>query len=425
MAAHPTDEIVRVMERIYHRGMTTTSGGNLSILDGDGGMWITPSRVDKGGLKPEDIIRVRPDGACEGRHPPSSEYPFHLQIYRARTDLRAIVHAHVPAVSAFAVTNRVPDTRVLPQARFVCGAVGNSPYVLPGSDRLGEVIAAVFRGGHTCVEMANHGFVVGGETLQRAFEQTETLEYCARLILKASILGRVRILDEEQYLESQRAGYLLPEFTPGLAGHREMELRRQLCQFADRGYDQGLIISTEGSMSVRLDGDAALFTPFGKDRKGLRPEDIVLVRDGRRETGKLPSRACLNHLALYRRHAGIGAVFNALPVNASAFGVAGVALPTRIIPESYLLLRDVPILPYAEQYRDGRRLAELVGAETPVLLYENNGAIATGANLLEAYDRMEVLEATAKIVLAAKPLGEPAAIADEEIAKLRRTFLGG
>src|SRR5438270_3393597 len=98
---HPRDEIMRTMERIYRYRMTTTSGGNLSIRDSDGSVWITPARVDKGGLQRDDIICVKPDGSTEGPHRPSSEYPFHKAIYAARPDLSAIVHAHPVALVAF------------------------------------------------------------------------------------------------------------------------------------------------------------------------------------------------------------------------------------------------------------------------------------------------------------------------------------
>ncbi len=77
LLVHPRDEIVRTMERIYRYRMTTTSGGNLSVRDEDGDVWITPARVDKGSLRREDVVRVRADGGVEGLHRPSSEHPFH------------------------------------------------------------------------------------------------------------------------------------------------------------------------------------------------------------------------------------------------------------------------------------------------------------------------------------------------------------
>ena len=63
---HPADQIVMIMNRIYSYGMTTTSGGNLSIMDEEGVMWISPSSIDKGSLRREDIMRVLPDGTIEG-----------------------------------------------------------------------------------------------------------------------------------------------------------------------------------------------------------------------------------------------------------------------------------------------------------------------------------------------------------------------
>lgn len=423
---HPSELIVRTMQRIYARGMTTTSGGNLSVLDAEGDLWITPSRVDKGNLTVGDIVCVRRDGSVDGRHKPSSEYPFHLAILRARPDLRAVVHAHVPTLSAFAVTRRVPDTAVLPQARFVCGTVASSAYVLPGSDELGRVIAARFAAGADCVSMENHGFVFGGETLQQAFERMETLEFAARVITAAESLGGYAPLSPAELAESQRSLNMLPEFRPPTPSAREQELRRQLCDFARRGYEQGMVISTEGSLSARLDGDAVLFTPFGRDRAVLAPEDIVLVRGGRREAGKLPSRALLNHLAVYRAHPWAGAVFNALPPHTTAFAIARDArLEPRIIPESYLLLRDLPVLPYAGQYGDGSAVAAAVSQETPVVLFRSNGAIAVGGGVLEAFDRMEVLENTAKVLIAARALGPAHSIDDDGIRAIRTAFLGG
>ena len=89
---HPADQLVMLMERIYQYGMTTTSGGNLSILDENGDIWITPGSVDKGSLSRKDIIQVKPDGTVIGIHKPSSEFPVHERIYRARPDIRAILH---------------------------------------------------------------------------------------------------------------------------------------------------------------------------------------------------------------------------------------------------------------------------------------------------------------------------------------------
>src|SRR5579862_9464886 len=86
---HPRDDIVQTMDRIYRYRMTTMSGGNLSVRDEADDCWITPARVDKGNLRPEDVVCLRATGQVEGLHAPSSEHPFHQCIYQARPTLRA------------------------------------------------------------------------------------------------------------------------------------------------------------------------------------------------------------------------------------------------------------------------------------------------------------------------------------------------
>ena len=78
---HPADQLVMFMQRIYDKGLTTTSGGNLSIMDDAGDMWITPAGVDKGTLTRNDIVCVKADGSIVGTHKPSSEYPFHAAVH--------------------------------------------------------------------------------------------------------------------------------------------------------------------------------------------------------------------------------------------------------------------------------------------------------------------------------------------------------
>jgi len=418
---HPRDEIMRTMERIYRYRMTTTSGGNLSIREPDGTVWVTPARVDKGGLRREDIIRVRPDGTTEGPHPPSSELPFHQMIYAARDGIRGVVHAHAVALVAFSITRRAPDTRLFHQSRHVCGPVGFAPYALPGSDDLGRSIADTFAQKFDCVVLENHGAAIGGESLQAAFQKFETLEFTAKTLLKARLLGEVRYLSDEE-LELRNRVPPLEEFDADAPSSEEKELRRQLVEFTRRGYRQRLFISTGGSLSARLDGDSFIITPSRFDRPALSPEDLVLVRSGRRERGKTPSRAARNHQAIYERHPRAGSVVNASPVNATAFSVTPAALDSRTIPEAYLLLRDVARVPYGVQFEDPEELARRVTPSAPVALLENDGVVVLGAGVLEAFDRLEVLESTAEALVNSRLLGEVAPMSDEVIDDLKRAF---
>ena len=212
---HPRDELMQMMDRIYRYRMTTTSGGNLSIRETNGDIWVTPSRVDKGSLRRDDIVCVREDGSVEGLHPPSSELPFHQAIYAVRPDLRAIVHAHPVALVAFSIVGQVPDTRLFHQASRICATGGFAPYALPGSSDLGREIAAIFKQDFNCVILENHGVAVGGADLQQAFHRFEMFEFTAKTIIKASMLGNVHYLGDEQLKLSLEERPPLPEFDRG------------------------------------------------------------------------------------------------------------------------------------------------------------------------------------------------------------------
>jgi len=420
---HPRDAIMRTMERIYRYRMTTTSGGNISIRDDDDSIWITPARLDKGNLRREDIVRVRSDGTTEGPHRPSSEFPFHKAVYDAGPDLRGIVHAHPAALVAFSICRKVPDTRLLYQARHICGAVGFAPYALPGSAALGRNIAATFAAGHDCVVLENHGVVTAGPSLQSAFERFETLEFTAKTVIKASLLGAVRYLDDEAAVHPRP-----PALTPAEADANrtvtstEKELRRQLAEFVRRSYQQRLMISTQGAFSVRLDPDAFLVTPHRVDRSTLDVADLVLVRHGRSEAGKAPSSSARGHQAIYERHPTIQSIVNAYPVNATAFSVTAAPLDTRTIPESYIFLRDVRRVPFGVRYRDPAELAELTSPRDPILILDNDGVQVCGTSILDAFDRLEVLESTAEAMINSRPIGTMVPMSDQAIKELCAAF---
>lgn len=194
---HPADQLVMLMERIYQYGMTTTSGGNLSILDENGDIWITPGSVDKGSLSRKDIIQVKPDGTIIGIHKPSSEFPVHERIYRARPDIKAILHAHPPALVAFSIVRKIPETRLIPNFVEICGNVSIAPYDVPGSQGLSVKVTNEFQKGNNVVMLENHGVFVGASDLFKAFMSFETLDYCARLQIEASKIGNIRPLSDK------------------------------------------------------------------------------------------------------------------------------------------------------------------------------------------------------------------------------------
>jgi L-fuculose-phosphate aldolase len=418
---HPRDEIMHTMDRIYRYRMTTTSGGNLSIRDEAGDIWISPARVDKGNLTRGDIVCVRSNGVIEGLHPPSSEFPFHKAIYEARPDIRAVVHAHPVALVAFSICRQIPNTRLFHQAHSVCGKVGFAPYACPGSEQLGLNIAATFREGCDSVILENHGVVVGGDSLPKAFQRFEAFEFAGKTTIKARQLGNVLYLDDAKLERAAERSVDFESYDPPAATGKERELRRQLRDFVRRGCRQRLLISTEGSFSARVDANSFLITPTQHDRELLDVEDLVLVNGFRREAGKLASRAAKAHQAIYEKHAGVQAIVFAHPVNATAFSVTDSVFDVRTIPESYVFLRDVKRVPYGTQYRDGQ-IASFVSESSPAAVLENDGVIVTGRSVLDAFDRLEVLESTAEAVINARAIGDISTMSDAVIDELRAAF---
>ncbi len=420
---HPKDQLVMIMQRVYEYDMTTISGGNISVLDEEGVIWITPGGVDKGNLTREDIVWVTPDGTVHGKHKPSSEYPFHKAIYEARPDLKAVLHAHPPALVAFSAAGMCPRTDILPNTRRICGPVEFVPYGVPGSEDLGSKIASAFAGGSDIVILENHGTVTGADDLFTAFMQFETLDYTARIQIKARTLGTPRqISDEELQSGEKKRSNELPEFVPSVPGSRERALRQEMCDLIHRSYDQNLFTSTEGTFAVRLDGDSFLITPYGYDRKYLVPQDIVLISRGMREIGKTPSRSVLLHQEIFRKQPGINAILIAHPPNLMAFNITETLLNSRIIPEAYILMRDLDTVPYPTSIEDPEQIAEKLTPSHPLLMIQNNGFIVTSDSLLSAYDRLEVSEYTAKAVLGAMQLGNVRIMEEEHIEDLKKAF---
>lgn len=420
---HPRDQIVEIMGRIYGYGMTTTSGGNLSILDPNGDMWISPAGVDKGTLRREDIICVKADGTIEGPHRPSSEYPFHRAIYKMRPDVKAILHAHPPALVSFSVAGQIPNTYVHPTAKQICGTVGYAPYEVPGSEALGKNVSAAFAQGHSTILLENHGACTAGATLLQAFQRFETLDFCARLITHAMTLGKPCSLNEtdlEFHQVDRNFGF--GEFLPGARGSKELELRYQMSLLIRRAYRQMLFTSTEGTFAVRLDKESFLITPRGQDRGLLNPEDLVLIRGNAYEAGRTPSRAAWFFKAIFAAQPELNSLIIAHPPHLMGYVVSHEKFDPRVIPESYILLREMPTFPFGAHFRDVSKVASVLSPRYPVIMIENDCVVSAGKTLLEAFDRMEVAEYSAKATIGSRNFGGMKPIDDKQVADLVKAF---
>jgi L-fuculose-phosphate aldolase len=420
---HPADQIVMIMQRIYEGQMTTTSGGNLSIKDENGDIWITPGGIDKGSLTRADICRVTPDGKIYGPHKPSVELPFHKKIYEIRSDAGAVLHAHPPALVAFSIVGKIPDTRVIPNAHLICGKVGLAEYDVPGSTELGEKIARKFIEGNDVVMMENHGLVTLGRDLFQAFMRFETLEFCARLEIGAKRLGSVTSLSDQQLAIARTKQHVdMPEFTPKSYSSEEKDARRTMCEIIHRAYKQKLFTSTQGTFSYKLSNDSFLITPYGVDRMYMEPADIVRIDGSSRERGKIPSRSVLLHKEIYATHENVKSIAIAHPPNIMSYGLSDERFDSRTIPESYIMLRDIVPLPFGINITDPEKLSTTLCESIPVVMIENDSVVVAGTSLINAFDRLEVAEFSAKALLDAAVIGELKPINQAQVEEIKIAF---
>ncbi|MCC8088766.1 MAG: class II aldolase/adducin family protein [Rikenellaceae bacterium] len=421
---HPAEQITVIIGRIYRSGMTTTSGGNISIKDENGDIWITPSAIDKGNLTEKDIMCIKKDGTIVGPHKPSSEHPFHRAIYDMRPEVTAVIHAHPPALVSFSIVHEVPDTNIIPQAKSICGKVGFAPYDVPGSEELGQKIAKEFKNnpGIKAVIMENHGVVLCGTDMMDAYERFETLEFCARTIIKAKTLGNPTYLTDDQigqFEKSIQTKY--PHFMDVTYPSDERAIRTDIVRMVRRSCDQDLMISTYGTVSVRWRGNDFLITSPGVPRWDIQPEQIVQIKDGMVEAGKIPSRSVALHQKIYQMNPHINSIIMTQSPNLMAFSTSGVKFDVRTIPESWIFLQDIPTIPFGVHFEQPGKIAEMLG-KVPAVLIANDSVIVTGDKLLQTFDKLEVAEFSAKSLILAAPIGKLKPINDKEVEELRIAF---
>ncbi len=422
---HPAEQIAIIIGRIYRSGMTTTSGGNLSIMDENGDIWITPAGIDKGSLKPSDIMCVKADGTIIGPHRPSSEYPFHRAIYKMNPRMHSVIHAHPPGLVTFSVVHQVPDTSIIPQARAVCGPVGFAEYALPGSELLGKKIVEEFQKNpdYKAVIMENHGVVLMGEDIADAYQRFETLELCARTLLNAKILGEPKSLSADQIMQHEQAVHTpFQHFMNVEHPSDERAIRTEICQIVRRACSQGLMCSSYGTASVRWRGNDFLITPANVQRWDIEPSDIVQIKDGMVEAGKNASRSAALHYEIYRRNPKINSIILTQSPSLMGFCTTGVKFDVRTIPESWIFLQDIPTFPFGSQYNENMTAVADEFKYRPFVMLENDSVVVTGDKLINTFDRLEVADFSARSLILAAPLGKLNPINDEQIEELRVAF---
>jgi L-fuculose-phosphate aldolase len=202
-------DIVDVGRRLYARGYTASNDGNISVrLDGER-LLMTPKSVCKGFMSPDMMCITDLDGRkLAGDRDPSSEMQMHLEVYRQRPDVQAVVHAHPPVATGFAVAGIPLDRAVLAEVVTTLGSVPIAEYATPSTKELPEAVRKYVKA-HDGMLLANHGALTLGADLFAAYYKMETIEHFARISLVARLLGGERLLsrDEVVRLQGLRGSY--------------------------------------------------------------------------------------------------------------------------------------------------------------------------------------------------------------------------
>src|SRR5262249_38972617 len=205
--------IADIGRRMYESGMAAATDGNISVRLDIGSILTTPTMVCKGRMTDDMMVVVDQSGRKirSDERNPSSELPMHLAIYRLRPDVQAVVHAHPPFGTGFAVANVPLDKPLLSEVILTLGCVPLTGYGTPSTEELPQSLAP-FIPHHDALLMANHGAVAYGPDLELAFARMETLEHFAKITLVARLVGRPHELPPEAIEKlldvRERAGYM-------------------------------------------------------------------------------------------------------------------------------------------------------------------------------------------------------------------------
>ena len=243
-------DIVEAGRRLYARAYIASNDGNISARLDDRRLITTPKSLSKGFMTPDMMVVVDYEGKrVSGERDPSTELPMHLEIYRNRPDVGAVVHAHPPLATGFAVAG-IPLTRaVLAEVITTLGSIPIAAYGTPSTSELPEAVRKYIKA-HDGMLLANHGAVTCGPDVMSAYFKMETIEHFAKISLVARILGGENLISREEVerLQGLRGMYGIPAPAPLCADPSEAGRDQVVCQ----------VLEAPESSTDRLVPDVAL-----------------------------------------------------------------------------------------------------------------------------------------------------------------------
>lgn len=219
------DEICDICHKMWQKGWVAANDGNVSVKLSDGTFLVTPTGISKSFITPEKLVHIDKEAnilSAEDGYRPSSEIKMHLRCYEEREDIGAVLHAHPPVATGFAVANRPLDEYSMIETVIALGSIPVTPYGTPSTKEVPEAIAPYLQE-HDAMLLQNHGALTLGADVLTAYYRMETLELFAQISLNAYLIGGAQEISRDNIdrLISMRKGYGVTGKHPGYKKYSE------------------------------------------------------------------------------------------------------------------------------------------------------------------------------------------------------------
>ena len=191
--------ILEIGRRMYAKNFVASNDGNISCKVSENTLWCTPTGVSKGFMTDDMLVLMDTDGnVIRGNYKPSSEMKMHLRVYKENPNVKAVVHAHPPAATSYAIAGLPLNRAILTESVMGIGEIPLAPYAMPGTEEVPNSIAPFVNTHNGCL-LANHGALTWAGDVMTAWMRMESIEYYALVSLYTKgLIGQVHELTCDQ-----------------------------------------------------------------------------------------------------------------------------------------------------------------------------------------------------------------------------------